>query len=71
MQLIMNTTYKDGAFIPDRGLGKENEGKKFKVYIIEEVASEAGKISFFRFVDNHSFDLPDDFKFSREEIYER
>ena len=70
MQLIVGATYKNGAFIPDQSLEQEQEGKKFKLIVIENEKIRTGKERFFRFVENYSFALPEDYRFTREEIYE-
>jgi uncharacterized protein len=36
MQLILEATYRDGVLVPDRRLGAEKEGKKFKLIVVEE-----------------------------------
>jgi len=41
MQTILEATYKDGVLVPDRDLGTENEGKKFKIIVVENEASSA------------------------------
>ncbi|MCP4345798.1 MAG: hypothetical protein GY795_09760 [Desulfobacterales bacterium] len=71
MQLVLNATYKDGAFIPDQNLGMDKEGKKFKIFIVEEEKTEIRKEQFFRFVEKYAFSLPEDYKFDREELHER
>lgn len=71
MQLIINATYKNGAFIPDRSLETEQEGKQFRLIVTEKGELGTGKKRFLRFVEKYAFPLPKDYKFSREEIYER
>jgi len=34
--LILGATYRDGVLVPDRRLGAEKEGKKFKLIVVEE-----------------------------------
>jgi len=43
MQTILEATYKDGVLIPDRDLGTENEGKKFKIIVVEEECAAQGE----------------------------
>ena len=57
--------------VPDRSLGPEKEGKKFKLIVVEEKELEAKRDQFFQFVKDHRFSLPEDFRFSRDEIHER
>jgi predicted DNA-binding antitoxin AbrB/MazE fold protein len=71
MQTVLEATYRDGVLVPDRSLGAEKEGKKFKLIVLEEKESETKRDQFFQFVRDHSFGLPDDYRFSRDEIYER
>lgn len=71
MQLVMNATYKDGVLVPDRSLGADKEGKKFKIILVEEDRTTAKRERFFRFVKAHSFHLPEDYRFDRDELHER
>lgn len=71
MQLILEATYREGVLVPDRSLGAENEGKKFKLIVVEEQELGPGRDRFFQFVREHRFNLPEDYRFSRDEIYER
>jgi len=71
MQLVMNATYKDGVLVPDRSLGADKEGKKFKIILVEEDRSTVKRERFFRFVKAHSFHLPEDYFFDRDELHER
>jgi predicted DNA-binding antitoxin AbrB/MazE fold protein len=71
MQTILEATYRDGVLIPDRSLGAEKEGKKFKLIVVEEKELEANRDQFFQFVRDHRFSLPENYRFSRDEIYER
>ncbi|MGB6063685.1 MAG: hypothetical protein WBG50_02690 [Desulfomonilaceae bacterium] len=71
MQIILDATYRNGVLVPDRSLGPEKEGKKFKLIVVEEKELEAKRDQFFQFVKDHRFSLPEDFRFSRDEIHER
>jgi predicted DNA-binding antitoxin AbrB/MazE fold protein len=71
MQMILEATYKDGVLVPDRSLGSDKEGKKFKVIVFEEKKLDAKRDQFFQFVRDHGFSLPEDYQFGRDEIYER
>jgi predicted DNA-binding antitoxin AbrB/MazE fold protein len=71
MHLILDATYKNGTLVLEQKLGIEVEGKKFKVILIEEGKDKAKKERFFRLIEKHAFDLPEDYKFNREEIHER
>jgi uncharacterized protein len=41
MQTVLQASYRDGVLVPDRSLGIENEGKKFKVIVVEDEESVA------------------------------
>jgi len=71
MQVVLEATYKDGVLIPDRSLGAEKEGRRFKIIVVEEERPTAKRDRFLRFVKSHSFKLPEDYRFDREELYER
>ncbi len=68
MEIILEATYRDGVLVPDRSLGAEKEGKKFKIIVVDEKESQAKMDQFFQFVRDHSFSLPEDYRFSRDEI---
>lgn len=67
MEIILEATYRDGVLVPDRSLGAEKEGKKFKIIVVEEKESQAKMDQFFQFVRNHSFSLPENYRFSRND----
>ncbi len=71
MQLVMEATYRYGTFIPDQILGKEKEGKRFRLIILEERKAGSDKEKFFKSAEQYSFSLPPDYKFNRDELYER
>jgi hypothetical protein len=68
--LVTEATYKDGVLIPDQPLGDEKEGRRFKIIVVAEEHSAAKRDRFFCFVKSHSFNLPEDFRFNREELIE-
>jgi hypothetical protein len=41
-------SFKDGVLIPERSLGADKEGKKFKIILVEEERSSARRERFFR-----------------------
>jgi predicted DNA-binding antitoxin AbrB/MazE fold protein len=72
MSTILEAIYQEGILILADPLAKEQEGKKFKVILLEEEDNfVANKIAFFQFVDHHTFTLPPDYQFHREALYER
>ena len=44
---------------------------KYKKKIKRKTDEENKKEQFFRFVENHSYNLPENYKFNREELHER
>ena len=46
-------------------------GQKFKVILIEQESIAAKKAKFFEFVEKQAFKLPEDYKFDRDELYNR
>jgi len=71
MQLVLEATYKDGVLVPDRSLGAEKEGKRFKLILMEQEELSVKKERFFRYFKSNTFKLPADYRFDRDEIYER
>jgi predicted DNA-binding antitoxin AbrB/MazE fold protein len=71
MEIIVEAVYRDGVLVPDRSLGSEKEGKKFKLILVEEEEAATRRERFLKFVVDHRFDLPGDYRFNRDEIYER
>jgi len=41
MQVVLEGTYRNGVLVPDRSLGAEKEGKKFKLIVVDEEESTA------------------------------
>jgi len=70
MPMVLEATYHQGQLILNHPLGTEQEGKKFKV-ILHEADLEVHPAQFFQWVETHSFSLPDDYRFQRDELYER
>jgi predicted DNA-binding antitoxin AbrB/MazE fold protein len=69
--LVLEATYKDGVLVPDKSLGTEKEGKRFRLILVEQEEPSLKRDRFFRYVMSNSFKLPDDYHFNRDEIYER
>jgi hypothetical protein len=70
MYKISQATYKDGSLILAEKLNSKMEGKTLKVIIfVDEIDSK--KERFWELVDRHTFALPKDYKFNREDLYER
>ncbi|MBE9006967.1 hypothetical protein IQ259_18315 [Fortiea sp. LEGE XX443] len=76
MLQIIKATCTNGELVLSEKLSSELEGKTLQVMIIEPSEPnqdyQASKIQqFLARVNNYSFQLPADYKFNRDEIYER
>lgn len=71
MNKIYEAECRNGKLILNAELNKSMDGKKVKIIILEENSVESKKKNFFKFVKNNSFRLPDDYKFIRDELYDR
>jgi hypothetical protein len=76
MMQIIKATCTNGELVLSEKLSSELEGKTLQVMIIEPSEPnqdhQASKIQqFLARVNNYSFQLPADYKFNRDEIYER
>jgi hypothetical protein len=77
MVKILQATCTNGELVLTEKLSPELEGKTIQVMIIEpseptlDIGDEDLKIrQFLTRVNNYSFQVPADYKFNREEIYE-
>ncbi len=71
MNKILDATYNDGKLILKDKLDSSNEGKNMKILLLNFDSVESKKKEFLNAVKNHSFKLPEDYKFNREEANER
>ncbi|MGL5195988.1 MAG: hypothetical protein ACRC8Y_20570 [Chroococcales cyanobacterium] len=71
MHKLLKATYKDGHLVLEEKLGDEFEGKTFQLMVFEDHELAVKKQRFFDFVKQHSFELPDDYQFNRDELYAR
>ncbi|YAF98362.1 MAG: hypothetical protein AB3A66_12205 [Nodularia sp. CChRGM 3473] len=78
MLQIIQATCTNGELVLSEKLSSELEGKTIQIMILEPsestqtIDSEESKIQqFLERVNNYSFPLPLDYKFNREEIYDR
>jgi predicted protein tyrosine phosphatase len=69
MYQIIPATCQDGHLILNGQLNPQLEGKNVQVILVESETTHQQKEKFFNFVDRHCFDLPDDYRFNREELY--
>ena len=71
MYKILEALCQNGNLILKEKLSTTMEGKRFKVILLENHQDARKKEYFLNSVNKHSFKLPDDYQFNREEIYER
>jgi hypothetical protein len=78
MLKIVQATCTNGELVLSEKLSPELEGKTIQIMILEPsestqpIDSQESKIQqFLARVNNYSFPLPADYKFNREEIYDR
>lgn len=71
MNKILEATYQNGILMLKEKLSSNFEGKKVKIMLIDNDESETKKEMFFKLASQHSGKLPEDYKFDREEIYEK
>lgn len=70
MHKVLTGTYQNGVLILNEKMSQAMEGKTFKIIIREEIAQEGKKELFLKNVNKYAFQLPNDYKFNREELYE-
>lgn len=68
MYKILEATYHQGNLILQNKLSDSLEGKQIKIIILDSF--ESPKESFLEKVDQHSFNLPQDYQFNREDLYD-
>ncbi len=71
MYKFLQATCHNGDLVLDEKLGTVMEGKKVKILILEDDRMLPRKEKFLNLVDKHSFRLPEDYQFNRDELYER
>jgi predicted DNA-binding antitoxin AbrB/MazE fold protein len=80
MSKVIQATYHDGNLILDEKLDAALEGKKLRIVVLEDINEpeeqdkptlEPRKRRFLEQLKQHSFKLPEDYHFNREELYER
>jgi len=70
MYKIVEAVYKNGNLVLGDKLESGKEGQKYRVIIMDN-DKEARQKHFFEFLSKHSFRLPADYRFNRDELYER
>ena len=77
---VIQATYQDGSLVLDEKLDAALEGKKLRVMVLDNSDEEAiemeqtlepRKQRFLERLQQHSFKLPEDYVFNREELHER
>lgn len=71
MYKILEVLYQNGNLILKEKLSPTMEGKSLKVLLLENDDTGRKKEVFLNSVNKHSFKLPKNYQFNREEIYER
>ncbi|KAB8332556.1 MAG: hypothetical protein KME46_05980 [Brasilonema angustatum HA4187-MV1] len=71
MYKVLQATCENGNLILKEKLSSEMEGKTLKIIIVETDELEAKKERFFSLLDKHSFALPANYQFDREELHGR
>ena len=80
MNKILQATYHDGSLVLDEKLDATLEGKKLRIVVLEDTDElkekdvqtlESRKQRFLEQLQQHSFKLPEDYQFNREELYEQ
>lgn len=80
MSKVIRATYHDGNLILDEKLDTALEGKKLRIVVLEDTSElkdqteknlEPRKQRFLEQLKHHSFKLPEDYRFNREELYNR
>ena len=71
MYQILEAFCQNGNLILDEKLSTTMEGKRFKIILLENHQDEQKKEHFLSLANKHSFKLPEDYQFNREEIHER
>lgn len=71
MYKISQAIYRNGSLILSEKLSSDMEGKHLKVIILDTDEVEAKREQFFHLVDKHAFVLPEDYRFDRDELYDR
>lgn len=71
MELVLNATYHAGTLVLEHELGKEKEGKMFRVVVLDEEPADRRKSRFLLASKRHAFSLPEGYRFDRDEIYGR
>ena len=71
MSTIIEATYRNGTLILGRRLEHLGEGEKVRVIIADDVSREAARARFWRSVDENRIQIPPDYRFVREALYER
>lgn len=78
MSQILQAKCVNGELVLDEKLSADLEGKNLKIRIVEVVNEDEDEETrkekakrFLEKVDQHSFSLPEDYKFNRDELYDR
>jgi hypothetical protein len=80
MNKVLQATYQDGKLVLDEKLDTALEGRRLTLILVKDSAElqddvepilEPRKQRFLEQLQQHSFELPKDYRFDREALYER
>lgn len=71
MNRILEATYQNGTLMLKEKLSSNLEGKKVKIILIDNEELDTKKQQFFKLASQHSAQLPENYQFNREEIYDK
>lgn len=71
MSKMVQAVYQNGSLILQEKLDPILEGQILHVIVLEAEALQAKKEQFLNFVRQHGFALPPNYRFDRNELYDR
>ena len=71
MYKVLQAICENGNLVFSEKLGLELEGKQLKVILIEADIVESKKEQFVKLVEEHSFVLPENYQFNRENMKDK
>jgi hypothetical protein len=69
MNRILEAICHNGNLMLEEKLPESMEGRKIKIILVEDDNLETRKAKFLALLDKHSFNLPENYQFNRDEIY--
>lgn len=71
MTTMIEAIYRNGALILSHRLEHIREGQTVRVIVTTPTETQTALARFWQFVADHPISLPPDYRFQREELYER